>query len=146
MSTAVDTRITLEMLGIRPSVNPLYAAETIERFEYDGYFRRPGYTQLDVFARNDEKFRVLIATEIPDNPGASITNCIGSVAQAICRKFNIGPTDFILIEHWLGDIILPEHWHLVRFNKIQFYPIKFEEPQWFRLGKNQIERLIGLQV
>ena len=42
---------------------------------------------------------IVIATELADNPGMSITNSAAELAAAIVKDFDIQPEELVLIEH-----------------------------------------------
>ena len=68
-------------------------------FAYPGLWpNRPAVTDL-LIARTGEK-PVVIATERDDNPGASITNTIEHLAEAVANEMGWSPDDFILVEHY----------------------------------------------
>lgn len=141
-------RITLEMLGLKASVNPMVAAETNDWFEYPGYFRSVAHCQLDLFTRGGgEKFTIAIVTELAENKGLSITNAIEYIAATIAKKYNLQPKDLVLVEHWHKDNILDEHYSLVRFKstKHERDGWKFHEPDWAPLEKSELDRLIGIK-
>lgn len=137
------SHLTLEKLGLSASVNPLTLIQQNDWFEFPGYFRTTAHCKLELYARDNEGFRVAVVTELKKNKGLSITNGIEYIAASICREYNIMPSNLILIEHYETDKILKEHWTLVRFGKIT-KPLKFEDPKWFDLKKMELNRLIGI--
>lgn len=70
----------------------------------------------------------VILTELPDNPGTSVTNGIEIIARQIARDFDIDPAA-VWVEHYLagdhrGDA--PETFDLVVFDRPAFY----NSPRW----------------
>lgn len=144
----MSKHITLEMLGLKASVNPMVAAETNDWFEFPGYFRSKAHCQLDLFTRGGgEKFTIAVVTEIKENKGLSITNGIEYIAATIAKQYNLQPKDLILIEHWHKDNILEEHYSLVRFKSTAHERDgwHFREPEWFHLEKSELDRLVGIE-
>lgn len=77
-------------------------AQNVERrdgFTYPGLFARPVVTDLRII--RDGPRPVVIATERADNPGASITNTVESLAAAVSKEWAF--VDFILVEHYPAD-------------------------------------------
>lgn len=141
--------ITLEKMGLSASVNPMSASFTDDWFEYPGYFHKPAHCQIDVFKREGgEGYTVVIATELENNDGASITNASESLANHLCKKLSILPQDLILVEHYLADSTLPEHYSLVRFKNIRRNrnEFTFEGRSWLPMEKTELERLLGVEV
>lgn len=71
---------------------------------------------------------VVIATELEDNLGMSITNAVEWVASQVCRAFNIEPSRLVWFEHYsredTHDIVifdLPEGTTLRSTNRPSFF-------------------------
>lgn len=47
---------------------------------------------------------MVIATELSDNPGVSVTNFAEGLATLVCRRFSIDPEKLIWIEHYPADL------------------------------------------
>lgn len=84
---------------------------------------------------------IAIASELPNNPGTSITNCPKSVRERAILRFGLPPST-TWIEHYPGtqtlnrkDIVLEESFSIVTFNK--------SGPQWKYISRSQVEELIG---
>lgn len=58
---------------------------------------------------------LLVLTEIVDNPGQSLTNCIEYVARQVAEQFGGEALDFIIVEHFPNDLGDSE-WNLVEFD------------------------------
>ena len=67
-----------------------YERIDIDRFEFVGFHGCRSFCALEILRLADERHAV-IATELRDNPGTSITNAFELVATAVCRQFNIDP-------------------------------------------------------
>ena len=53
---------------------------------------------IEVFKGNDST--LVIATELPDNPGASICNAFEDLILQVARAFDLDPARLLWIEHW----------------------------------------------
>jgi hypothetical protein len=126
--------ITLENLKLSPSSTPLQMTDS-GVFTYRGYGNRKATCGLEVYGN------IVIATELAENTGTSITNAAESLATDLCCAFGIKPSDLILIEHYEGDRILAEHWDLVKFG-VRSDDV-FMHPNWFRLHPTELQRLLG---
>jgi hypothetical protein len=157
MATQARAQITLEQLGLSASVDPMQLTFRDDWFEFPGYFKKPAHTQIEVYSRSNGGYSVVIATELDNNDGVSITNGSESLAMELCRKLIIKPTDLILVEHYGADYgadqFLPEHWDLVRFSvghpgksTKNIGRFQFGEREWFPLDKSQLERLLGMEL
>src|SRR5271157_1480979 len=133
--------LTLEDLGFSASVEPMTLAHQDSWFEFPGYFRRPAHTQIEVWSRAKGGYSVVIATELENNDGVSITNGCESLAATVCRKFNIEPKKLVLVEYYPKDSALDAHYSLIKFKKI-LRPLAFQDRQWFPLEKSELERLL----
>ena len=58
----------------------------------------------------------VIATELPDNPGMSITNAAASVAMQVCQYYEIPLEQLIWIERYPAEPGHEETFDLVHFN------------------------------
>jgi hypothetical protein len=118
------------------------------RHEYQGLWNSKGHCDIESCTRPDGK-RVFIATELPSNPGTSITNMAQQLATAIRKQHGLLAEQFIWIEHYPTSqsraaaklIGREETYDLVRFalddegNYIQ--------PQSKRLTTPQLEGLLS---
>src|SRR5687767_704206 len=86
-----------------------------EIFEFEGLNKRTAkcririFTHLTTAARQrplyDDEVQetamvVVIATELDDNPGASITNAAEECAAQVCHRCRIHPSRLIWVEHY----------------------------------------------
>lgn len=144
--------ITLEDLGLFPASKPL-ALVFSGSLSYRGYWKDTAVCRLDFYSGGGR--RVFIATEVPENQGLSITNGIERVAAAIEEKFVLphvfGPGSdgsSVLIEHYTPDSYEgrqgDEDFSVMRFKHESKggFP-SYGDPDWFRVEKSEIERLIG---
>ena len=141
--------LTLEKLNLRPSTNSFPPANTHTWFEYSGYIRKPAHCQLDVYSRPGECFHVVVATELEDNDGTSITNAAEMLWSRVCKELKVTPDNVIMVEHWNKDNVLDEHWTLVRFKEMhrdRRDGWSLEGITFTHLEKRELERLLGRKV
>ena len=95
---------------------------------------------------------VIVATELLENEGTSITNMAEHLATQVCREFNIDPEQLLWIEHYTGlvdgpDERIPESFDLVSFDLSftedgqQCY--RFTEPHWRHMPLAEVSFLTG---
>jgi hypothetical protein len=71
----------------------------IERFRHGGRWNTPGVYGLEILPGSQNRL-VIIAAELKENTGSSITNCIESLATEVCRSFRLPPARTVWIEHY----------------------------------------------
>jgi hypothetical protein len=71
----------------------------IPRFEFPGLYGRRARCGLERIDLSDGRV-LIIATELPNNPGVSITNFAEDLAIIVCRRLVIDPTKLVWIEHY----------------------------------------------
>jgi len=75
----------------------------------------------------------VICTELPDNPGTSVTNYAEQLATLVCAERGIAPEKLVWIEHYQAH---KHHrkpdWDLVTFKVAcrQGPAVLFDEPDW----------------
>lgn len=86
---------------------------------------------IDVHPLDDGRV-VVICTELPDNPGMSITNAVEQIATAVVRGQRIIPERLVWIEHWPAASRGggPSTWDLVTFKLSQRSIWEFRYPSW----------------
>ncbi len=97
-------------------------------YEYAGYFGRPARCRLRLYRDPDGPAAVLVP-ELPDNPGTSVTNRAGKLAEAVCSEFGLDPDTLTCIEHYPN----PD-----RYRRVTFRPIC-----WEAVTRDRVEALIG---
>jgi hypothetical protein len=151
------------MVGLSAAPGPLAHRNSIKAFPYKGYFGHHAECGLDVFAY--DKNYVFIVTELPENPGTSVTNRAEMVAETLEAKFGIlghpfyegnyksGEVRYTYIEHYprskyRGD--WDENFSIVTFKRDTRQstvhgsnPQYYAEPNWTPVEREQVERLIG---
>ena len=152
--TEVLRPITIKNLGFLPAAGPL-RLEYSDIMQYRGYGRQVATCRLQAY--ESPGIRVFIVTEISENKGCSITNNIEEVAVAIEQRLELphvfGPTTpldktYVLIEHYAPDSYSvqwcgAEDFSIVKFKMEMGFFHYYEDPDWIRVEKPEIERLIG---
>ena len=85
----------------------------------------------------------VIATELSDNPGMSLTNAAASAAMQVCYYYEIPLKELIWIEHYPEELDQEETFDLVQFSNYDSL-LTFEG--WQRLSVEETERLFGHSV
>jgi hypothetical protein len=71
-------------------------------FDYAGLHGRPARCGLELIELPNVR-TVIIATELSDNPGVSVTNFAEELATLVCNMFGIDPAILVWIEHYPAD-------------------------------------------
>ncbi len=124
-----------------------YQHVLLDRFQYAIWDGRVGLCRIECIPATSERIAV-IATELKDNQGMSITNAAEFVTTALVRTLNLDPFRMIWIEHYgYPDPVRPERprtYDLVTFLSVKpdCDPI-FLCPRW-RPMKEEEWRDLGL--
>ena len=104
------------------------------RYPYTGYHGCQSVCDLELIVAPDAAAFVL-CTEIPDNPGTSVTNMADQLATKVCRENRaINPTRLTWVEHYperehrLSRV--PPVWAQVRFTDYNANTGTFRRPDW----------------
>jgi hypothetical protein len=131
-------------------------AMVIERFEFRGFHGRGAWCRLEFIPLTDGR-TLVIAIELLDNPGTSVTNVAEHLASHVCDEFGIDPDRLVWVEHYGYG---PDRtYDLVTFSRrekeaVQWFPAVlrqhpdgwpgyFEEPDW-RPMRDEDWRAMGL--
>ena len=88
---------------------------------------------------------VVVATELIDNLGTSITNMAERLATRVCRDFNIDPERLLWIENY-ADLVdgpaerTPQSFDLVTF---EWHGGTFSNPRWRHMSYAEVRFLTG---
>lgn len=74
-----------------------YERMLFDRFEYRGLHGCQSICSLELLFLQDGRV-VAIATELPNNPGTSVTNVAEHLASTVCDRFGIDPAKLVWIE------------------------------------------------
>src|SRR5215471_7580512 len=110
------------------------------RYNYKGFWGCDSCCDIEVHRRSDGKY-VFIATEVPDNPGTSVTNFAEHLATAMRKPYGLKPEDVIWIERYpeAKDRRM-ESFVLVRFAVLGD---TFRTPVWTRITEQAVDELVA---
>ncbi len=122
-------------------------------YPYKGAGGRPAQCRVRIYLPNDIRdVPVVICSELPNNPGGSITNSAEVIAAGVIRANEL-PTPLVWIEHWPEESTSgAETFELVVFSS---YEIEERAPYlgetrariggatWKRLDRATVEALVG---
>lgn len=112
-------------------------------YRYLGFHGSESHCRLDFYTGPGGE-NIVVATELPDNSGTSITNMAEELAALVCCDFNIAPASLLWIEHYPDrrehpdDISGAESWDLVTFDICGF---RITNPQWRRMSEAELHLL-----
>src|SRR5207244_3711118 len=89
---------------------------------------------------------VVIATEVNENPGTSITNMAEHLATEVTRTFGLSHDALVWIEHYPARRVLGGYPRLAEsldLGTFTWTPQGLRAPQWRRVSKEQVETLMG---
>ena len=107
-----------------------YERIVIDQFHFRGLGGDEAWCALEILRAVDGR-RVVIATEVDDNPGTSVLTACEFLAQAVCEHFSIDPVELVWIEHYGG---VTQH-RPVTYNRVVFKvrpaaEVIFADPHW----------------
>ena len=118
----------------------------IDSFQYHDCWGRLGACAIEALKLRDGRVTV-IATELRDNPGMSITNAAEYVATELCQYLGVDPVHLVWIEHYgyPAPAGFPKRtYDLVTFARITPGESRFfHEPTW-RVMKEADWQSLGL--
>jgi hypothetical protein len=111
------------------------------RYNYKGFWNCDSCCDIEVHRRSDGKY-VFVATELPDNPGTSVTNFAEHLATAMRSQYALKPEELIWIEHYPeAKNRRKEDFDLVRFLGME--GDAFRTPVWTRITEQAVDGLIA---
>ena len=111
------------------------------RYNYKGFWNCDSCCDIEVHRRSDGKY-VFVATELPDNPGTSVTNFAEHLATAMRSQYALKPEELIWIEHYPeAKDRRKEDFDLVRFLGIE--GDSFRTPVWTRITGQVVDELVS---
>jgi hypothetical protein len=98
------------------------------RFAYCGFHGCPSVCGLDIQPLANDR-TVVICTELPDNPGTSVTNFAEDLATLVCRRFRIASDKLVWIEHYPPSA---SHGPKADWDRVEFSwdGDCFQQPRW----------------
>src|SRR4029077_5103202 len=111
------------------------------RYNYKGFWNCDSCCDIEVHRRSDGKY-VFVATELPDNPGTSVTNFAEHLATAMRSRYGLKPEDVIWIEHYAeAKNRRKEDFDLVRFLGTEGDSLRSRV--WTRITEQATDELIA---
>ena len=122
-----------------------YRRVVIDCYGYPGYQKCEAWCALEILPLADGRTAV-IATEVKDNPGTSITNMCEHLAFWVCRDLGIDPIRLVWIEHYgypsAFEAGNPRPFDLVEFDLMPAGRDGiFSNPRWWRMTDSDWKRL-----
>jgi hypothetical protein len=112
---------------------------------FTGLWNRPAKCRIRVY-RLESGMTVVIATELPDNPGTTITNAAELLATEIRQRLVTAGEAMVWIEHYQergvvnGAPTIQETFDRVLF---RWDGNRYDDPQWLPFSRKAVEQLIG---
>jgi hypothetical protein len=110
--------------------------------------RRPGFIarcQLRIW-QDEQGNSLVILSELPDNPGMSVTNAADQLATGVVADFNLDPQRTRWVEHYPKATGIGETFDTITFtwsHKRVFYDGPIHDvasaPEWRRISREEIE-------
>ena len=114
-------------------------------YEYPGFQNCYSKCELEI-VRSSGKTTLVICTELPDNPGTSVTNCAAALATRVCQEDEtIDPESLLWVEHYpeqvcgLGNPPFPASWDMVIFTERE--GTTFRNPSWYSLKPEEMQHI-----
>ena len=90
---------------------------------------------------------VVVVTELEENPGPSVTNCIEHVAEAVERKLGEPVGDgWLLVEHYPHGDRGPDFWSLAEVSLDRDALGCYGKPEWAPIGLRDLAAAVGRPV
>jgi hypothetical protein len=121
-------------------------------FAYPGLSKAyPGRCGLSVWRHGAEPYAVVIASELPTNPGASITNAYEGLATHVLRQLwpQVPPWGTLWFEHYPPGLGIEDahHYDLVTFAEVRKQVsgvISYYHPSWRRVSRAWVAEALGV--
>lgn len=127
--------------GLVPA-DPVATPSFDSSFSYWGFLNTPSRCRVRVFEPHNQPL-VVLATELPDNPGTSITNFAEQLATQVGQLLAAPLETLVWIEHYPERGTKPherESFSLVSFTRT---PHGLSQPRWRHLDRAEVEAIIG---
>lgn len=98
------------------------------RYDYQGYHGCKSHCDIEI------KGHVVIATQVPDNKGTSITNLAEVLATQIAQRYRINPQQLIWIEHY-------QQYGTYDLVKFTWNGQQFTSPDWTKITKDIAQQI-----
>jgi hypothetical protein len=109
----------------------------------------PGRCGLSVWRAGTRAYAVVIASELPTNPGASITNAYEQLATRVVRQLwpTVPPWGTLWFEHYPPGLGMEDthHYDLVTFGLVkQPAEVTYHHPSWRPVSRAFVAEALGV--
>jgi hypothetical protein len=134
--TPPDVSGTDPQASVLPAVNLVTGHALGMNIVFHGLYAFDCRSVCELHVFEDAASRVVVATEVEDNPGMSVFNAVDSLARGVERDF--GSLETTLIAHSPGDEPLAPNWAEA--------PIHDAEGDWNATSRERVEKLVGVSL
>lgn len=118
---------------------------------------RPAHCRVRIYLPNDmHDAPIVICSELPNNPGGSITDSAETIAAGVIRANEL-PTPLVWIEHWPKEstdrgadtfdlVVFSSYKVIARAPYLGETRARIGEPTWKPLDRTSVEVLVGEKV
>ncbi len=115
-------------------------------YNYKGFHGCESKCRIRIFKTADKD--IVVASELRDNPGTSITHFAEYLATRIIFEYDIIPERLIWIENYpartfSGDKIERETYDFIEF---KWDGENFSKPEWKHGSREEVESLVGMRL
>jgi hypothetical protein len=106
--------------------------------------QRQGYCRLRIYARGSS--HVVLLTEVPNNPGQSITAASEVIATGLVKRYRLDPAHTFWLEHWPADnndTLTQDAYASVKYT---WQDGLATDPHWRQLTLEQAEAKTGVRL
>jgi len=104
--------------------------------------QRQGYCRLRIYERG-EASRIVLLTEVSNNPGQSITAASEVIATGLAARYHLDPLTTLWLEHWPADTrskVIEDAYAAVKYT---WHEGIASHPRWRHLSLEQVEAMTG---
>lgn len=132
-------------------------SEMAKRGEYEYEYKPKSsgiYARCNLKLYDNDRGSIVILTELPDNPGQSVTNAAEEIATKAVGDFNLNPQATVWVEHYPERRTIKHGRELVA-DKEEWAEVTFKwthlsndewvasDPQWNHVTRSDVEDLVG---
>lgn len=112
-----------------------------EEVAFAGYYGGRARCRILLGGRAGES--VVVAADLPQAPGTSVTNRVEAIAGLVCRRYDLDPRHLLFIQQHPAAAVQKEYFDLVTF---RYGVAGLSEPRWIGLTRRQVEALLGQRL
>ncbi len=113
----------------------------MSRFHFNGFRGCEPWCDVEI-AEVSDVCTVVVATEVDDNPGTSVTNMAEGLATAVCRLYRISPHKLVWYEHYpQGRFRCRDTWDRVYFD-FDWDRAQFTHPRWQPSSRDKLDAFL----